>query len=413
MRLTDLFTKTLREAPKDETALNAQLLTRGGFIFKNMAGIYSFLPLGVRVLDKIRYIIRDEMNKIGGQEIHLNTLQDKEIWDKTDRWDIEHLMYTWTEDKKDFGLGFTHEEVVAQIGSQNIHSYKDLPKFVYQIQTKFRRELRAQGGLLRCREFEMKDLYSLTKDEDDLKKFYEKCAEAYERIFRRVGLKAIRTKAHGGVFSVEGSDEFQVIADAGEDTIYFCQACGRATNKEVIELKPNKCAYCGKDKLGEKRSIEVGNIFQLGTKFSEPLGLMYINEKGKKEPIWMGSYGIGTGRAMATVVEVHHDKDGIIWPASIAPYQAQLVTVNNQQSTVNKKAETIYQVLLKQGIEVLYDDRQDVSAGEKFSDADLIGCPYRLVVSEKTGERVEIKRRGAAAEKLVSLAQAIDMARDI
>lgn len=407
MKLTQLFTKTLRDVPKDETALNAQLLTRGGFIFKNMAGVYSILPLGVRVLEKIRQIIREEMNAIGGQELHLNTLQDKSLWDKTHRWNIEDVMYEWKDGKgRSHGLGFTHEEVVAQIGSLYIESYQDLPKYVYQIQTKFRKEERPQAGLLRCREFEMKDLYSLTRDEDQLDDFYEQCANAYSKIFERMGLQAIRTKAHGGVFNAEGSDEFQVIAAVGEDTIYYCKACKKATNKEVIEKYKNVCAYCGSDKLEEKRAIEVGNIFQLGTKFSEPLGLMFVDEKGNERPVWMGSYGIGTGRAMATVVEVHHDDKGIIWPPSIAPFTVYLIGIG-------KDAKQIYDRLIKAGIAVLYDDRDGVSPGQRFADADLIGCPYRVVISEKTGEKIEIKRREAPTEKLVSLAHAIDIVNNI
>ncbi len=407
MRLTQLFTKTLREAPGGEVAKNSQLLTRGGFIFKNMAGVYSMLPLGVRVLDKIRRIIREEMNAIGGQELYLNTLQDKSLWDKTGRWNIEDVMYEWQDGKgHNHGLGFTHEEVIGQIGSVYIESYKDLPKYVYQIQTKFRREERPQAGLLRCREFEMKDLYSLNVDEKDLKDFYEQCAHAYSKIFERMGLQAIRTKAHGGVFNAEGSDEFQVVAEVGEDTIYFCKACKKATNKEVIEKYNHGCGHCGSDALEEKRAIEVGNIFQLGTKFSEPLGLMFVDEKGNERPVWMGSYGIGTGRAMATVVEVHHDDNGIIWPPSIAPFTVYLIGIN-------KDARQVYDRLVKAGIAVLYDDRDGVSPGQRFADADLIGCPYRVVISGKTGKQVEIKRRGAATEKLVSLAQAIDIVNNI
>lgn len=408
MKLTQLFTKTLRNAPAGEVSMNAQLLSRGGFIFKNMAGVYSILPLGVRVMRKIEQIIRQEMDAIGGQELHLNAFQDKKIWDQTERWGIEHVMYVWKDKdlRKEFGLGFTHEEVVAQIGSLYINSYKDLPKYVYQIQTKFRKEPRPQAGLLRGREFEMKDLYSLTRDKKDLENFYEKCAKAYSKVFKRMGLDAIRTKAHGGVFNVEGSEEFQVVAAVGEDTIYLCKACKKATNKEVIEQYKHLCAYCGSDQLDEKRAIEVGNIFQLGTKFSEPLGLMFLDKKGNKRPVWMGSYGIGTGRAMATVVEVHHDNNGIIWPSSIAPFSVHLVGIN-------KNATQIYDQLVEKGIEVLYDDRDGVSPGQQFADADLIGCPYRVVISDKTGEKVEIKGRGAATGKLVNLAKVVDIVSSI
>lgn len=405
MRVSQLFSKTLKQAPAQEVSTNARLLTRGGFALKNMAGVYSILPLGVRVLNKIRQIIREEMDAIGGQELYLNAFQDKSIWDKTNRWGIENVMYTWKDDGKDLGLGFTHEEVVAQIGRLYIHSYKDLPKFVYQIQTKFRREARTQAGLIRNREFEMKDLYSLTRDEKELKKFYEKCAGAYSKIFQRLGLDAIRTAAHGGIFS-GGSEEFQVVADVGEDTIYICSSCGRAVNKEIIEEKKYKCAYCAKDDLEEKRAIEVGNIFQLGTRFSEKLGLKFIDEKGEERNVYMGSYGIGTGRAMAAVVEVHHDEQGIRWPASVAPFLVYLISLADAR--VVKKADTVYERLVREGIEVLYDDRAEASPGQKFADADLLGCPYRIVVSTKTGEKLELKRRDEQRTTLKSVAQAVD-----
>lgn len=410
MKFSKLFTKTRREAPKDETAVNAQLLTRGGFVFKNMAGVYSLLPLGVRVIKKIEQIIREEMNAIGGQEIYLNILQDPEVWKKSGRWQsAKDVMYQWQDDqKKDFGLGFTHEEVVAQIGALYVFSYKDLPKYIYQIQTKFRNETRAQAGLLRGREFGMKDLYSLSASEDQLDDFYEQCALAYTKVFERLDLKAIRTKASGGVFS-KYSDEFQVVSEVGEDTIYVCSENHGAVNKEVIADFGNKCLQCKKD-LIEKRAIEVGNIFKLGTKYSEALGLKFTDKDGSKTPVIMGSYGIGIGRAMATVVEIHHDKDGIIWPAAAAPFAVHLIGINQD-------ATKIYDKLVDQNIEVLYDDREDASVGQKLSDADLIGCPARIVLSQKTGDKVELKLRSEGSSlgsaNLLSLDKAIDVVKDL
>lgn len=406
MKFTELFTKTRREAPKDETSVNAQLLTRGGFIFKNMAGVYSLLPLGVRVIKNIEQIIREEMATIGGQEMHLNIMQDRAVWEKSGRWEsAKDVMYQWTDgDKKSYGLGFTHEEVVAQIASQYVNSYKDLPQYLYQIQTKFRNEARAQAGLLRGREFAMKDLYSLTATQEQLDEFYEACAQAYTKIFDRLGLKAIRTKASGGMFS-KYSDEFQVVSEVGEDTVFICPDDHEGVNKEVIEDFGKQCSQCKKN-LVERQTIEVGNIFKLGTKYSEALGLFFTDADGKRHPVIMGSYGIGIGRAMATVVEVHHDKNGIMWPAKLAPFAVHLIGIN-------KDAKSVYDRFVKKGIEVLYDDRDDASIGQRLADADLIGCPLRVVVSPKTGEELELKHRDKPELAMVSLDKAIDIGQDL
>lgn len=429
MRLSQLFTHTLRENPKDEVTANARLLTRGGFIFKNLAGVYSFLPLGLQVIKKIERIIRGEMAAIGGQELHLNILQDKQVWEKTGRWEeAKAVMYQFrvtsdvfpsTSDVRgqQLGLGFTHEEVVAQIANQYIHSYRDLPKYVYQIQKKFRKELRAQAGLLRGREFVMKDLYSFSATEEQLNEFYETVATAYEKIFERLGLVAYRTEASGGVFSKQFSHEYQVVIDAGEDTIYICKQCQVAKNKEIVGQAGAQCYQCG-GKTVEKKAIEVGNIFRLGTRFSEPLGLYYTDRDGHRKPVVMGSYGFGPDRAMGTIVEAHHDDKGILWPENIAPYKVHLIQIpNSKPHTPNKsqapnpklQADKLYEQLTTAGIEVLYDDREAVSAGEKFADADLIGCPIRLVVSEKTMERrsVEMKKRGSNDTEIVGLSSVI------
>jgi len=413
MRLSQLFTKTLREAPMDEEAINAKLLIRGGFIFKNSAGIYSFLPLGWRVLSKIANIIRDEVNAIGGQELFMPALVEKKYMEPTERWNLDVGFYISSSRSKtsgsprslasgeDFVLGWSHEEVLTAIASKFISSYKELPFSAYQIQTKFRHEPRAKSGLLRGREFMMKDLYSFHTDEQDLAKYYEEAAKAYYKIFERCGLKAIYTLAAGGVFTDKFTHEFQVVADVGEDTIYLCEKCEYAENKEITKLKDgDNCPKC-EGIVKEKKSIEVGNIFDQGTKYSEALGLSFVDESGNKKPVIMGAYGIGLGRVMATAVEVHNDERGIIWPENIAPFRVHLIVLDGK----NKEADKVYSELKEKSVEVLYDDRDDKTAGEKFADADLIGCPIRLVVSNKTlaQDSIELKYRNQKDFKLVKL----------
>jgi prolyl-tRNA synthetase len=366
-----------------------------------MAGVYEYLPLGLRTLDKINKIIREEMNATGAQELNMSVLQSKETWMQTDRWNTaKEVMYQMKDASgKEVGLGWTHEEPLTVVAKHYISSYKDLPRAVYQIQVKFRNEPRAKAGLLRGREFLMKDLYSFHADEKSLDEYYERVAEAYENIFKRSGLDARRTLASGGLFS-KYSDEFQVITDVGEDSVFYCSSCPYTANKEIakeLELK-DSCPKC-KGKMVPSNAIEVGNIFKLGTKFSEAFGLMYSDKDGNKKPVIMASYGIGLGRLMGTVVEVSHDDNGIIWPDVIAPYKVHLIALDTYD-----KGEELYKKLLDNGVEAIYDDRQDKTAGEKFADADLIGCPTRIVVSKKTREKdsVELKRRDAKDVKLVS-----------
>ena len=416
MRLSRLFTKTLREAPADELAVNAQLLTRGGFVFKNSAGIYSFLPLGWRVAQKIMNVIREEMNAISGQEMFMPALVEKKYMEPTARWDLDVGFFAKGKDDREsnFVLGWSHEEVLTAIAAKYIHSYKDLPFAAYQIQTKFRNEARAKSGLLRGREFMMKDLYSFHTTEKDLMNYYEKVKEAYFKIFERCGLKTVYTLAAGGAFTISNTHEFQALSDVGEDTILMCLKCGYAENSEISELKnADTCPKCPSTSSGqaagniaEKKSIEVGNIFPLGTKYSAALGLEYVDENGNKNPVVMGSYGIGVGRLMATLVEVSNDMNGIIWPESVAPFKVHLVILDDRK----EEAEKIYNDLTKAGVEVLYDDRSDKTAGEKFADADLIGCPWRVVVSNKTLDKnsVEIKRRNEKETKLVPIGSALE-----
>ena len=410
MRQSQLFGQTLRENPKDETSINAQLLERGGFVYKNSAGVYSYLPLGFRVLEKIANIIREEMNAINGQEMFMPALVEKKYLDATGRWDVPIGFEAKGKNEKtaNFVMGWTHEEVLTAIATKYINSYKDLPLAAYQIQTKFRNEPRAKSGLLRGREFIMKDLYSFHSSEADFWNYYEKVKAAYFKIFNRCGLKSIYTIAPGGVFTSSSTHEFQVISSVGEDTILFCSKCEYAENKEISKLKNGgKCPKC-EGKIRMESTIEVGNLFPLGTKYSKAFNLQFINLKGKKEYVTMGSYGIGLGRVMGTAVEIHHDNRGIIWPNTIAPFKVHLIEIPaKSESFVKKQAEKIYKDLIDKGIEVLYDDRDDKTAGEKFIDADLIGIPWRVVVSQKTlgKDSFELKQRNQKRTKLVKISE--------
>lgn len=404
MKQSKLFTKTTKEYPKDETSFNAQVLIKAGFIDKLSAGIYSFLPLGLRVHNKICNIIREEMDKIGGQEILMPALTPKELWQKTDRWkNFDVLFKVKGSDKKEYALGATHEEVITPLAGKHIFSYKELPVYIYQIQTKFRNELRAKAGLIRGREFSMKDLYSFHTNQKDLDEYYEKVKEAYFKIFERCGLKEITylTFASGGAFS-KYSHEFQTLTEKGEDTIFICEKCKIAINQELIE-EQKACPQCqGKD-FKEEKAIETANIFKLGTRFSKPFNLQFSDEKGNKQDVLMGCYGFGPSRTMGTIVEVHHDEKGIIWPEEIAPFKVHLISLDKA-----KEADKLYNDL-KDKVEILYDDR-DKSAGEKFADADLIGIPYRLIVSQKTLEKdsVELKKRNEEKTELVKLDNIFD-----
>ena len=407
MRFSNLFTQTLKDISKDETSTNARLLTRGSFIYKNSAGVYTFLPLGWRVVERVTAIIREEMNKIGGVELFMPALVERKYLDATGRFgvDIGFDVYGKGDKKPTYALGWTHEEVLTEIASHYVSSYKDLPFAAYQIQTKFRNEPRAKSGLLRGREFLMKDLYSFHKDEKDLQSYYDKVKKAYFNIFERVGLKTYYTLAAGGDFTTGNTHEFQVLADVGEDTIFYCNKCEYAENAEISKLKEgNKCSKC-EGKLQKSNAIEVGNIFPLGTKYSESFNLIYSDKKGKKYPVIMGSYGIGIGRLIGTVAELYHDEEGIVWPDSIAPYDVHLMVLENPETRIKNQAEQLYQQLSDKGASVLFDDREDVSAGAKFADADLLGIPTRAVMSEKSFKAggVEIKKRDEAKGKIVNV----------
>lgn len=408
MRWSQSFIRTLKTAPADEVSKNARLLAQAGFIDKLMAGVYTFLPLGFLVLKKIESIIREEMNQAGGQELLMPSLQPKSVWEKTGRWQTMDDLFRFVSyySKTELALGPTHEEVLVPLAKKIILSYKDLPQYIFQIQTKFRDEKRAKSGILRTREFLMKDLYSFHTDEKDLDKYYELMKKVYARIFKRAGIgdKTYITFASGGTFS-KYSHEFQTITEAGEDIVFICEKCRVAINKEIIN-EQKVCPECSNKKLIEKKSVETGNIFKLNTKFSKPFELTYIDQKGKAKDVIMGCYGIGLGRLMGTVVEVIGDKKGIVWPESIAPFKFHLIAIDNKgDNKISKQADKIYNDLLKNNIEVLYDDRKDKSVGEKFNDADLIGIPYRIVVSEKSLQKggVEIKNRQKENGEIITI----------
>jgi len=405
MKQSELFTRTTKELPKDETSYNAQALIRAGFIDKAAAGVYSYMPLGKRVLDKICRIIREEMDAIGGQEILMTSLIPKENMEATNRWDNFDVLFRLIGgDKKEYALGATHEEIVTPLVKKYIYSYKDLPFGVYQIQTKFRDEKRVKAGLLRGREFLMKDLYSFHTSQEDLDSYYDKATEAYKKIYNRLGLGETTyfTYASGGTFA-KYSHEFQTLAEAGEDLIYICEKCHIAINKEII-AEQDSCPLCGNKELSEKKAIEVGNIFKLGTKFSSAFNMTYMDAEGKEQTPVMGCYGIGPSRVMGTIVETFNDEKGIIWPKAVAPFSVHLVSLNQ-----NEQAEKVYDDLRAAGFDVLFDDR-DKAAGEKFADADLIGCPVRLLISAKTLEKqsVEMKYRSESESKLILLSELIN-----
>lgn len=405
MRLSELFTKTRKEAPADETAKNAQLLIRAGFIHKEMAGVYAYLPLGLRVLENIKAIVRGEMNALGAQELIMTSLQRRELWEITDRWDdkkVDVWFKSRLQNGTDVGFGWSHEEQITDMMKNYISSYRDLPANVYQFQTKLRNELRAKSGILRGREFVMKDLYSYSRSDEEHQKFYETVTQAYLKIFDRVGLGNITfmTYASGGAFT-QFSHEFQAITEAGEDTIYLDRNKKLAVNEEVYT--DDVLAQLGLDKntLEKVKAAEVGNIFSFGSTKSEQLGLQFTDEGGADKPVILGSYGIGITRLMGVIVEHFVDDKGMVWPRNVAPAEVYLIKLGDS-TEVTKQADELYERLQAAGLSVLYDDR-DVRAGEKFADADLMGIPFRVVVSDKTmaNQQFELKARTSDETQLL------------
>lgn len=405
MLQSKLFTKTIKDVSREEISESAKLLLRAGFVDKLTAGVYNFLPLGLKVLDKIEKIISDEMESIGGQRILMPGLIPKANWETTGRWgNFDALFKLKGQSETEYALGATHEEVVVPLMKNYIKSYKDLPVSVFQIQNKFRNELRAKSGILRTREFLMKDLYSFHANEKDLDDYYEKVKKSYERIFKKTGIgkQTYFTFAPGGTFS-KYSHEFQTITPAGEDTIYICQKCRVAINEELVE-KEAKCWKCGNIISQKEKSIEVGNIFKQKEKYTQPFDFKFTDKDGSKKLVMMGAYGIGLPRLMGAVVEILRDDKGILWPESIAPFKFHLIPIENN-AKVKKAAKNLYGTLQKENQEVIYDDRDGKSVGEKFADCDLIGIPLRIVVSQKSLEKnsFELKKRNEKQGKLIGL----------
>lgn len=406
MLQSTLFPRTGRQPPRGEASVNAQLLEQAGFIAKMMAGVYAYLPLGLRVLRQIEDVIREGMNALGAQELFLPALQPKELWDKTGRWaGLKDVMYQFRDHSNhEVGLGVTHEEVVADIVRRSVTSYKQLPIALYQIQTKFRHELRPKSGLTRGREFSMKDLYSCHTTQDDCDAFYERVKGAYTAIFQKLGLETRIVEASGGSFSKEYSHEFQVLTDGGEDHVVLCSSCSFAQNREIATAeKDASCPQCGKKTLSTARAIEVGNIFKLGTTYTRSIGALYVDAAGKQQPIVMASYGIGPSRVLGTVVELHHDDRGIVWPESVAPFSVHVIHLGTSKTKFSE-AKRLANTLEREGVSVLFDDRC-VSAGEKLHDADLLGIPHRVIVSDRTDGEYEYRRRDASTAKRLKLAQ--------
>jgi len=413
MLYSKIFGKTKKEVKKYE-AKNQEILTKAGFIDQVGAGIYTLLPLGKSVLLKIENIIREEMNSIGAQEIEMPLLHPKALWEQTQRWEtVDVLFKTKSQTGQEYGLAPTHEEIVTPLVKKYINSAKDLPLSLYHITTKFRDEPRPKSGILRGREFRMKDLYSFHKDKEDLNRFYQKVIEVYLKIFQRCGLKEVKiTEASGGSFTKKFSHEFNILTKAGEVDLIYCSDCSFAQNEEINMKKQYKtCPKC-KNFLKKGKAIELGNIFDLGERFSKEFDLKFIDKNGQEKYIIMGCYGIGTTRLIGTIVEVYNDEKGIIWPKEVAPYQVHLLGLNLEEKKVKERCYNYYERLKNQGISVLFDDREEVFAGEKLTDADLIGIPYRLVISKKTAEKVEIKKRNEIKSKIIYLEQAIKLLKE-
>ncbi len=406
MLQSKLFAKIEKEPPEKEESKNASLLRRASFIHKEMSGVYTFLPLGLMVLRNIEKIIREEMKAISAEEILMSALQPKEIWQKTGRWDGrlgKEIMFKAKLANRELGLAPTHEEMVANLAKNFISSYTDLPVALFQIQSKFRMELRAKSGILRGREFGMKDLYSFHQNNEDFQNYYQTVKESYFKIFKRCGLEAIAAKASGGEFIREKTDEFQVLSESGEDTIIYCPNKDFAENTEISNFKEgDKCPVCG-EKLKKGKSIEVGNIFPLGIKYSEALDLKFKDRDGKEKFVIMGSYGIGTTRLIGTIAEIYGKENEMLWPKEVSPFDVHIIGLGEKDKKLKSEAVKAYEILEKSGKTALYDDRLNKSAGEKFSDADLIGVPIRLIIGKKFKEngKIEIEDRVNNEKKLV------------
>jgi prolyl-tRNA synthetase len=412
MRRSELFTKTSKTAPADEVAKNAQLLIKAGFVYKEMAGAYAYLPLGLRVVENIKQIVREEMNAIHSNELIMTSLQRKEIWEKTGRWDDEVVdiwFKTKLKDETEVAMAWSHEEPIVEMMKQHLKSYKDLPISVYQFQTKMRNELRAKSGIMRGREFVMKDMYSFHDSVEALETYYNETIEAYKRVYERLGIGADTyvTFASGGAFT-KFSHEFQTICEAGEDVIYLHRGKNIAVNEEVID-DAVKELNISRDELEKVKTAEVGNIFNFGTQKTDEMGLYYTDSSGEQKSLYIGSYGIGITRVMGVLAEKLSDDKGLVWPENVAPFRVYLARIGVDQAVVSS-ADALYEQLNTAGVSVLYDDR-DVRPGEMFADADLFGIPYRVVVSAKTVEsgKHELKRRVEDETEFMSSEELVEM----
>lgn len=416
MKYSKMFVKTLKTAPASADTANHRLLVQAGFVRQVMAGVYTYLPLGLRVLNKVSNIVREEMDSIGGQEVLMPLLHPSSLWKQTGGWDkIDVLFKVKSRTDKEYALAQSNEETVTPLAKEWIHSAKDLPLAIYHINWKFRDELRSKSGIMRGREFLMKDMYSFHATQADFDTFYAKAKAAYLNVYRRLGLTAKATEASGGAFTEKVSYEFEVLTDAGEAPILYCSKCDYCVNVDDIKTykEGDNCPICGNDKLKSAMASEVGNVFDLGQKYSKAFDMAFTDSEGKKVYPIMGCYGIGISRTMGVIVEKFNDERGILWPASIAPFTVHLTSLNTNETAVIKRADEVYEQLTKAGIEVLYDERTDVGAGQKLAEADMIGCPVRIVVSTKTGDKVELKKRDEKESQLLSVEQAIALVRSL
>lgn len=409
-----MFVKTLKNAPGSADTANHRLLVQAGFVRQVMAGVYTYLPLGLRVLQKISKIVREEMDEIGGQEVLMPLLHPSALWKQTGGWDkIDVLFKIKSRTDKDYALAQSNEETVTPLAKEWIHSAKDMPLAIYHINSKFRDELRSKSGIMRGREFLMKDMYSFHSDQADFDRFYTIAKAAYLKVFKKLELTAKVTEASGGAFTEKVSYEFEVLTDAGEAPVLYCDKCDYCVNVDDIKTYSvgDDCPICKKDQLKWAMASEVGNVFDLGQKYSKAFDMTFNDSEGNKQYPIMGCYGIGISRTMGVIVEKYNDERGIMWPASIAPYTVHLASLNTNDEKVIKRADEIYEMLMKKGIEVLYDERIDVGAGQKLGEADMIGCPIRAVVSTKTGDQVEVKMRNEKDAKLMSVDELVQIAK--
>ena len=406
MLYSKLFGKTLRQPPKDATTVNHKLLSQAGFVEQLMAGVFTYLPLGLKVLRNIEQIVREEMNAIGAEEVLMPILHPKANWMQSGGWDsVDVLFKLKSRTDKEFAVGQSEEEIVTPLVKSRINSAKDLPVSVYQIHWKYRDELRAKSGILRGKEFLMKDMYSFHESQEDFDRYYQIVKDSYKKIFQRLGLEVKVTEASGGSFTKKISYEFMVLTDAGEDEILYCDQCDYCVNVEIAkETEGSNCSSCKKGALKKAKASEAGNVFELGQKYTKDFEITFPAEDGTKKNPYMGCYGIGISRNMGIIVEKHNDEKGIIWPESVAPFKVHLIGLDLQDEEVRKKAANLYDVLHTiYNIPVLFDDRPDTRAGQKFADADLIGIPHRVIVSKKTGDKVEYKKRSESESKLITI----------